>query len=70
MVLVSLDLTLTAQVPQAPVPEEHTPEKDNSAKGRLADLLAEVKIKPNNTPIDALWWILLGVLFAVVWSWK
>ncbi|KAJ7141017.1 hypothetical protein C8R44DRAFT_974682 [Mycena epipterygia] len=67
MVLVSLDLTPTAQDPQAPVPEEHTPKTDNSAKGHLVDLLAEVKIKPNSTPMDALWWILLGVLFAVVW---
>ncbi|KAJ7141056.1 hypothetical protein C8R44DRAFT_240439 [Mycena epipterygia] len=66
-VLVSLDPTLTAQEPQAPVPEEHTPKTDNSGKGRLADLLTDVKIKPNSTPMDALWWILLGVLFTVVW---
>ncbi|KAJ7141020.1 hypothetical protein C8R44DRAFT_846924 [Mycena epipterygia] len=66
-VLISLDLTPTAQEPQAPVPEEHTPETDNSAKGCLADLLAEVKIKLNSTAMNALWWILLGVLFAVVW---
>ncbi|KAJ7141053.1 hypothetical protein C8R44DRAFT_974697 [Mycena epipterygia] len=66
-ILIPLDLTPTAQEPQVPVPEEHTPKTDNSAKGRIVDLLAEVKIKPNSTPMDALWWILLGVLFAVVW---
>ncbi|KAF7357888.1 Tetratricopeptide repeat family [Mycena venus] len=56
---------------RAAILELNTTDTAISAKGYLKDILSmplEVRLSLRSTPMDVLWWLLTGILFAVVWS--